>query len=187
VPSRRRPIRSATPIGVLVIRPGRPCLACLGQYDPAHVTLERDGCLNDPSYLATIPLNSPLLTRQNVAAFSVAVAASLLQQFIAYVAAPGGFGDPGPLRFDVRTQVGERETSVCPEGCAYRGATGWGDGRLDPTGRHLAGEKARAAQRAVSWPVQLGRIVDDGWWRIRQSTSRRVAPHLASLAAGSSA
>lgn len=161
-----------------VIRPGRPCLACLGQYDPGHVSLERDGSLDDPSYLATLPLNSPLRARQNVAAFSVAVAGSLLQQFIAYVAAPGGFGDPGPLRFDVRSQVGELEDAVCPEGCAYPASVGCGDGRLDPTGRHATAEEARAVQLTLGWRIRLGRTADEAWWRIRQPFSRRAAAHM---------
>jgi molybdopterin-synthase adenylyltransferase len=162
-----------------VIRPGRPCLACLGQYEPGHVSLERDGSLDDPSYLATLPLNSPLRARQNVAAFSVSVAGSLLQQFIAYVAAPGGFGDPGPLRFDVRSQVGERENVACPKCCAYPASIGAGDTRLDPTGRHFAAERARAAQHAVGWRIRTGRIADDSWWRIRHALSRGAAAGMA--------
>lgn len=144
-----------------VVRPGRPCLACLGQYDRAAVQLERDGSLDDPAYIANLPADSGLRRRENVAALSVSVTASLMQQFVSYVARPSGFGDPGPLRFSLRDHSVEREPTQCAVGCPFQGGTGYGDARLDPTSRHVAAERARQDRVSVPLRVRVGRGVDD--------------------------
>ena len=151
-----------------LVRPGRPCLACLGQYDPALVQVERDGSLDDPSYISNLPAGSPLRRRENVAALSTSVAAALLQQFVAYVAHPSGFGDPGPLRFNARDHTVERDPTLCDQGCSYQGSVGCGDARLDPTSRHPAAEEARRERNAVSMSVRAGRGLDHMLWSLRE-------------------
>ena len=139
-----------------VVRPDRPCLACLGQYDPTLVQAERDGSLDDPSYIANLPPDSPIRRRENVAAVSTSVAAALLEQFITYVAHPSGFGDPGPLRFSLRDHSVERQRTACHDGCPYPRSVGHGDARLDPAGSHVAAEQARQARARV--PIQLAAV-----------------------------
>lgn len=131
--------------------PARPCIRCLGQYDVADVQLERDGSMDDPSYIANLPQDSPLRVRQNVYATSLAAASALTNQFLSLVVAPSGFGDPGPLRFDLRQHRVERMEAACVDECSYVRSTGVGDRRRDPTGdhglaRHAIGER-RSAQR----------------------------------------
>ncbi len=151
-----------------LVRPGRTCLACLRQYDPAHVQIERDGSFDDPSYLANLSKASPIRRRENVAAFSTSVAATLLLQFVSYVARPSGFGDPGPLRFSARDHTVERDTTLCDRGCPYQLSVGSGDTRLDPTSRHLAAEHARHERGAVSVRIRAGRRLDDLLWSLRE-------------------
>jgi hypothetical protein len=145
-----------------IVRPGRPCLVCSGQYDPAAVQIERDGSLDDPTYIANLPNDSTLKTRENVSVFSMSASSSLLLQFVSFLARPSGFGDPGPLRFDVRTHVGQDErVRECVAGCPYKEMIGIGDGRPDPTARHPAAEHAREARTAASVTIRAGRLLDD--------------------------
>jgi hypothetical protein len=145
-----------------VVRPNRPCLVCSGQYDPATVQVERDGSLDDPSYIANLPKDSTLKTRENVSIFSMAASSSLLLQFVSYVARPSGLGDPGPLRFDVREHVGQHaRVHECIAECPYLAMIGTGDGRPVATSRHLAAEQARRDRAAASLAIRGGRLIDD--------------------------
>lgn len=144
-----------------VVRPGRPCLACLGQYDPAAVQVERDGSLDDPTYLANLPADSPLRSRENVAALSVSVTASLLHQFICFVTKPSRFGDPGPLKFSLRDATAKKVAAECDPGCPHAASVGGGDERLDPSARHHRAKEERQARTRVPAFVRIGRRVDD--------------------------
>jgi molybdopterin/thiamine biosynthesis adenylyltransferase len=155
-----------------IARPGRACLACLEQYNPAFVQLERDGSLEDPSYLTALPYDSPLRSRQNVAIFATAVAASLLQQFVSSVVQPSGCSDPGPLRFSARDHSVVRDTRSCEDDCPYLTSIACGDLRLDPTGVHLAAERARRGRQASPSVVRLARAAEDLSHRGRGALSR---------------
>jgi molybdopterin/thiamine biosynthesis adenylyltransferase len=144
-----------------VVRPGRPCLACLRQYDPGAVSAERDGSLEDPTYIAALPTDSPLRAHQNVAALSVQVAGAFLRQFVSFVARPSGVGDPGPIRFNSRTPDVERIVRDCIPGCFYSGDVGVGDRRKDPTGDHTAAVQARRQRADVGWRVKALRALAD--------------------------
>lgn len=133
-----------------VVTAGRPCLACIGQYDPAHVQLERDGSLDDQTYIAGLPRDHPLRANENVSILSIAAASALLNQFVSLVVAPSGLGDPGPLRHSLATHRIEHVDVACVPGCPYAGSVGDGNGRLDPTGQHAAAEGVRASDRLTA-------------------------------------
>jgi len=156
-----------------VVRPGRPCLSCNGQLDPSSVALDREGLLDDPAYIAAAdPTLEP--ARQNVAALSVSVVASLLSQFVSFVVAPGGEGDPGPLQYVLSTHSLEVLDRHSRDHCAFEQGEAVGDKRLMVVGRHREAEDARAYQRwsARRPEVRLGRALDHGALVVRAALVR---------------
>jgi molybdopterin-synthase adenylyltransferase len=153
-----------------IAAPHRACLECLGQYDPAHVAAERDGSLDDSTYLAGLPAAHPLRQRENVFAFSAAAAASELMQFLAMALAPSGVSDTGAHLHHMTTGVVDRRELGCSTGCPYSNllvATG-DDAGVVVTGRHEAAQRARAHRAsAPTWRVRLARVADDLLWRLR--------------------
>jgi hypothetical protein len=138
-----------------VVTAGRPCLACLGQYDPAHVQLERDGSLDNPMYIAGLPAGSALRANQNVSALSIAAASSMLNQFVSLVVAPSGLGDPGPLRHELaRHQVEPADVRRCELDCPYQGSVGDGDRRLDPSAPHVPAARVRSSDTRATRAVR---------------------------------
>lgn len=126
--------------------PGRTCLKYLGQYDPALVSVERAGLLDDPSYLATLDGNHPARRNRNVFPFSAATAASTL----------------------------DRITSGCNPECSYAGSLlAAGDSQpFHVTGSHPAAQTATLARRqSVSRPtIKFARRIDDLLWRLIQTS-----------------
>jgi hypothetical protein len=150
--------------------PGRACLECLGQYDPALVQLERDGRLDDPSYLTDLPDNHPLRRNQNVFPFSAATAAAEVLQLLAAVVAPAGIADTGAHLYHFTTGTLDRITEGCAPDCPYGT---WlltrGDAHaLTVTGPHTAAQAARASRAHAHrrWRNRLSRALDDLLWRL---------------------
>ena len=79
-----------------VIRPGRPCMVCNQQLNVSHVILDKQGLLDDPTYIAAAG-NPAMPLAQNVAPLSASVSASLLAQYVSFSTAPAGVGDAAPL------------------------------------------------------------------------------------------
>jgi molybdopterin-synthase adenylyltransferase len=133
------------------LAPGRPCMVCLGQLLVGDVSLDKQGLLEDPRYIAAAHRDAP--SRQNVAALSASVSASLLAQFVSLVAHPGGRGVPAPLRYILSTHQLEHSSASSGPYCPYENVTASGDARTP------------IAERRDEWRV----IVDE---RRRRKDSR---------------
>ncbi len=151
-----------------VVRPGRPCLACNGQLDLAAVTADRAGDLDDPRYL--VGLGCAGGDRgENVAALSVSAAAGLLAQYVSLTVAPGGLGEPGPLRYLLSTHTLEHVPTQSRPACPVEARIADGDPALTLAGTHHVAEQRRTERRDAerTWDVRLGRAADDLLHRLR--------------------
>jgi hypothetical protein len=147
-----------------IAAPGRRCLECLGQYDPGHVALERDGYLDDPTYIAGLPPGHPLKARENVFGFASHTASMEIVQFLSMVVAPHRTADIGAQNYHFVTGELDIDRRSCNPRCPYGHdlvAQGEATG-LIVTGKHATADRERAERhtRARSLRVRLGRLRD---------------------------
>lgn len=105
-----------------VAAPGRKCLECIRQYDPAHVSLERTGQLEDHGYIEEMLLCDELLPAgENVFAFAAAAAAAEVLQFLAMVVAPAGVRRSPAQLFHFASGTVDLDKDPCQSNCLYSG------------------------------------------------------------------
>jgi molybdopterin/thiamine biosynthesis adenylyltransferase len=63
--------------------PGRPCLHCLNAYHSSDVELEKQGLIEDTSYIQGLPDNHHLKNRENISPFSFNLASMEVLHFMA--------------------------------------------------------------------------------------------------------
>lgn len=160
-----------------VLRPGRPCMACNGQLDLGKIHADKEGLLDDESYIAGLP-PSERPQGQNVAALAVSATGSLLSQFVSFVAAPGGLGEPGPLRYSLSTHWLERVASTSRANCPVEATALSGDRRQVILGEHPAARKETLDREraAANWRVRVGRVVDGILRRWHAALTRTFEP-----------
>ncbi len=143
-----------------VVRPGRPCMSCNRQLDLGTVALDRQGLLDDPTYIQGAG-ESLIGVNPNVAPLSVNVAASILSQYVSFSVAPAGLGDPGPLQYAFSTHYLAHRRDVTSPHCAIESAEGVGDHRVCLTGFHKDAEQKRHLSKSVEARIRLLRWIDD--------------------------
>ena len=108
---------------------GRTCLECLGQFDPANVTLERQGMLDDPSYIEQLPSDHVLRRNENVFGFALGAAGLMVSQFLSLVVQPVGIGNPGAQTYHFATGMLDCDVRYdCRPECLFFEHRGTGDG-----------------------------------------------------------
>ena len=114
--------------GAHVAVPGRACLECLGQFDPANVTLERQGLLDDPTYIERLPGDHVLRRNENVFGFALSASGMMICQFLSMVVRPVGIGNPGTQTYHFATGMMDSDvSSACTAECLYYEHMGMGD------------------------------------------------------------
>jgi hypothetical protein len=144
-----------------VATPGRRCLECLEQFNPAYVTLERQGDLDDPTYIDSLPDDHGLRSNENVFAFGMAAASLELMQLLQMVVAPGGVSDIGSQHYNFKTGLIGLETRGCNPGCPYsEKLVAQGEHAFfSPLGKHPVAEEERAARGSRTAARQVDPIV----------------------------
>lgn len=111
-----------------VAMPGRPCLECLGQFDPAHVTVEREGLLDDPTYLDGLPREHFAHRNENVFAFAMSAAGMIVNQFLGFVIQPAGVSNSGGTIYHFVTATLDKDPrQACRLDCPYKAEIAAGD------------------------------------------------------------
>lgn len=107
---------------------GHRCMQCIGQYDPGLVQLEREGYLDDPTYINGLAKNHPLRARENVFTFSMACASQLALQMLALVIDPLGQSNPGEQLYHfVGSFMEPRQAHSCVPECIFPQIVGLAD------------------------------------------------------------
>lgn len=141
-----------------VAAPGRRCLACLKQYDPGLVSMERDGYLDDPTYIEGLPTDHQLRRNENVFAFSMNAASLEVLQFLSMVIAPSGIANPGAQMYHFVTGHIDADRQGCDATCLFPSLIAKGEHTgMVVTDRHVVAEAAREHRRLLrrSWRYKL--------------------------------
>lgn len=129
--------------------PSQPCMTCSRQISIDRVLLDKEGLLDNEDYVRAAGID-PGTAGQNVATLSAMVSAEILAQFVSLVAAPGGRGVPGPLRFNYKHHIMEPLPVTRAARCPWEADPGEGDGRTPLVGPHPAAAemiRRRSARR----------------------------------------
>jgi molybdopterin/thiamine biosynthesis adenylyltransferase len=115
------------------VGPERPCLQCLGAFDPADVATEKAGLLEDSSYLAGLPVDHRFKRNENIFPFSANLSSLEVLQFIEMVTSIGNADYFGLQRY-VYNQgfIRVDDSQSCDEGCFYQSGTALGDSQFQP-------------------------------------------------------
>ena len=125
--------------------PTRKCLECLEQYDPGLVQMEREGHLDDPSYIKNLSDDHILKRNENVFSFSLNLASLQVLQMLSMVIDPLGISNVGEQNYHFVTGTMDvTRGGKCNAGCLYPPIVALGDSAgWIVTGRHFAAEKIK--------------------------------------------
>lgn len=136
-----------------VVGPGRKCLECLEQYDPGLVSAERDGYLDDPTYIENLPKDHDIKRNENVFGFSLGVASLQILQMLSFVISPCGISNIGEQNYHFVLGRMDADHGYCRDDCPYSSLIGRGDSSgIQVTGDHPRAEAARKLREKKQQP-----------------------------------
>ena len=147
---------------VVTVSPGQRCLRCDGQYSTSEVVMERDGSLDDPTYIRSLQGENPPAAGQNVFPFAANLASLMTLELVRMVAAEDWWPKiGGKLGFSLIPRHLTWKSARCHDHCAVRPKTGLGDAApypmlSNPRPRPSA-LTARSGDRAIlAWNLLRG-------------------------------
>ncbi len=107
----------------------RPCLECLGQFTASIAALDKEGLLDDPSYMAGASEElHKMKSNENVFTFSLNVASLEVLQLISLLVLPDYLAKVKQQFYHFTLRNFEPEISeACNSNCFYKAITGLGD------------------------------------------------------------
>lgn len=107
----------------------RPCLECLDQFTGSLAAADKEGLLDDPSYMAGADESlQRMKSNENVFAFSLNVASLEVLQLISLLVLPEYLAKVNQQFYHFTLRDFEKEVSkVCKDKCFYKAITGTGD------------------------------------------------------------
>lgn len=136
--------------------PGRACLECLGQYTPSDVSLEREGFLDDPSYIEGLPKDNILKASENVYAFALACGSLQVLQMLSYTIAPLGISDPGQQLYHfVDGKLEDESHETCKGDCLFPSLIALGD----DCNMSVAVQKEDMPPTKIAWKDRLYKLI----------------------------
>ena len=112
----------------VVVGPDKGCLRCDGQYTTSDVVIERDGSLDDPSYIRRRPGSSDGRRNQNVFPFSANVASHMVLEMVRLIAREDWWPvASGKLHYSFIPNRLSTERRACRPHCSVRRTLAEGD------------------------------------------------------------
>lgn len=128
------------------VAPSRPCLECLGTYNPDDVSTEAAGKLDDPSYLDGLPSDHRFKRNENVFPFSMNLASFEVLQLVALLTGVAGIHDFGVQRYRYVPGILEQLPKIgCKVGCDVSAQVAVGDKYFSLFDRDQSAERRRRA------------------------------------------
>lgn len=115
------------------VGPDRPCLQCLGAYKATDVSTEKEGLLENPSYIQGLPVDHQFRRNENIFPFSMNLASLEVLQFIEQTTGIGHQHYIGTQRYSYNHgYILVDDERCCQQDCYFQAGIALADTLFDP-------------------------------------------------------